>query len=156
MKGNTKVIATLNKLLADELTAINQYMVHAEMCESWGYGKLNKSVRARSISEMKHAEHLIERILFLEGTPIVSELNKINIGADVKQQLENDLSLEIHAVQSYNAALREAAEAGDNATKQLLQDILNEEDEDLDDLEEKLEQIKQIGIQNFLTLQVGE
>jgi bacterioferritin len=156
MKGNTKIIAMLNDLLADELTAINQYIVHAEMCEGWGYKKLKKAVTARAISEMKHAERLIERILFLEGMPIVSELRKISIGADVKQQLEKDLALEISALDNYNRAVKEAAEAGDNVTKQLMQEILDEEDADIDKIEEKLAQISQMGIQNFLALQAGD
>lgn len=152
MKGNTKLIATLNGLLADELTAINQYIVHAEMCENWGFEKLHQFARKRSIGEMKHAEKLIERILFLDGTPIVSELRKISIGADIPQQLNNDLALEISAVNNYNSAIKEAEEAGDNATKHILQHILDEEDVDLDEIEEKLEQLNRMGLQNFLAL----
>jgi bacterioferritin len=155
MKGNTRIIATLNELLADELTAINQYMVHAEMCESWGLGKFAKFVEERAVSEMKHAEKLIKRILFLEGMPVVSQLNKISIGSDVRKQLDNDLALELIAVEHYNKAIKEAADLNDNATAQLFQDILMEEDADLAEIEEKLAQINQIGLQNFLTLQVG-
>jgi len=156
MKGNNKVLATLNNLLADELTAINQYVVHSEMAENWGYGKLQKLVRGRAITEMKHAEKLIERILFLEGTPVVSALNKIRIGADIPKQLANDLAAETDAVKNYNAAVKVAMEAGDNVTKELLEAILKDEDGHLDELEEKLDQIGQMGLQNFLALQAGE
>ena len=156
MKGNSKILAVLNSLLADELTAINQYVVHSEMAENWGYGKLQKLVRSRAITEMKHAEKLIERILFLEGTPIVSTLNKIRIGADIPKQLANDLASETDAVKNYNAAVKVAMEAGDNVTKELLESILKDEDGHVDELEEKLDQIGQMGIQNFLALQAGE
>ena len=155
MKGNDKLIQALNGLLADELTAINQYVVHAEMDENWGYGKLKKSVRARSITEMKHTEKLIERILFLEGTPIVGELNKIHIGADVPQQCANDLASEMTAVAGYNNAVKLATEVGDNATKEILEGILADEDAHVNDIEEKLDQISQMGIQHFLSLQAG-
>ena len=156
MKGNKKLLQALNGLLADELTAINQYVVHAEMAENWGYGKLKKSVGARYIAEMKHAEKLIERILFLEGTPIVSELNKIHIGSDVPQQCANDLSAEMTAVAGYNNAIKLATEMGDNATKEILEGILQDEDSHVNEIEEKLDQIKQMGVQNFLALQAGE
>ena len=153
MKGNEKLIAALNGLLSDELTAINQYVVHGEMAENWGYGKLKELVGKRSITEMKHAEKLIERILFLEGIPVVSELKKIQIGADVAKQLANDLAAEVGAVGSYNAAIRLAVEVADNATKELLDGILMDEDDHVDEIEEKQEQIAQMGIQNFLALQ---
>lgn len=156
MKGNTNVLAALNDLLADELTAINQYVVHGEMAENWGYGKLQKLVRGRAITEMKHAEKLIERILFLEGTPIVSNLNKIKIGADIPKQLANDLASETDAVKKYNAAVKVAMEAGDNVTKELFEAILKDEDGHVDELEEKLDQIGQMGLQNFLALQAGD
>ena len=156
MKGNAKVIATLNALLADELTAINQYIVHGEMDENWGYGKLKKLVGGRAITEMKHAEKLIERILFLEGTPVVSALNKINIGSDIPKQLANDLAAEMGAVKNYNAAIKTAVEASDNVTKEMLDGILNDEDDHVNVIEEKLDQIKQMGIQNFLMTQAGE
>ena len=156
MKGNDKLMQALNGLLADELAAINQYVVHAEMAENWGYGKLKKSVRARSITEMKHAEKLIERILFLEGTPIVGELNKIHIGADVPQQCENDLASEMTAIASYNSAVKLATDVGDNATKEILEAILKDEDGHVNEIEEKLDQIKQMGVQQFLATQVGE
>ena len=156
MKGNEKLIAALNGLLADELTAINQYMVHSEMAENWGYGKFRKLVRERAITEMKHAEKLIERIIFLEGIPVVSQLNKISIGADVPKQLANDLAAEMSAVKNYNAAIKVAQEASDNATKEILDGILNDEDGHVNQIEEKQEQIKQMGIENFLAIQVGE
>jgi len=156
MKGNGKLILALNGLLADELTAINQYVVHAEMAENWGYGKLKKSVRARSITEMKHAEDLIERILFLEGTPIVGKLAKIHIGSDIPQQCANDLASEMTAVASYNSAIKSATDMGDNATKEILEGILKDEDGHVNEIEEKLDQIKQMGIQHFLATQAGE
>lgn len=156
MKGNEKLIRALNGLLAEELTAINQYMVHSEMAESWGYGRLKKLVYARSITEMKHAERLIERILFLEGQPTVSTLKKIMIGTDVPKQLANDLAAEMGAVKSYNAAIKLAMEVGDNVTKQLLEDILKDEDDHIDEIEEKQDQIAQMSLQIFLANQVGE
>ena len=156
MKGNTKLLAVLNDLLADELTAINQYVVHGEMAENWGYGKLKKLVGGRAITEMKHAEKLIERILFLEGTPIVSNLNKIRIGADIPKQFANDLDAEMSAVCNYNKAIKVAMEASDNATKEMLEAILKDEDSHVNQIEEKLDQIKQMGVQNFLAIQTGE
>ena len=154
MKGNEKIIATLNELLADELTAINQYMVHSEMCEDWGYGRLHKLVEKRAIDEMKHAEKLIGRILFLEGIPTVSNLNKIHIGADVEKQYTNDLNAELGAIKAYNDAIKQASDLGDNGTRDFLQSILNDEEEHLDWLETQIEQIKQIGIQNYLVEQM--
>lgn len=156
MKGNSKVLAVLNDLLADELTAINQYVVHGEMDENWGYGKLKKLVGGRAITEMKHAEKLIERILFLEGTPIVSNLNKIRIGADIPKQFANDLDAEMTAVKNYNAAIKVAMDAGDNVTKEILEAILKDEDGHVNQIEEKLDQIEQMGVQNFLAIQAGE
>ena len=128
MKGNEKLIGTLNSLLADELTATNQYMVHAEMCENWGYGKLHGLIQKRAITEMKHAEALITRILFLEGRPIVSKLGIVSVGQEVPKMFENDLESELGAVKKYNAAVRQAAELGDNATKTILEGILSDED----------------------------
>jgi bacterioferritin len=156
MKSNDKLMQTLNGLLAGELTAINQYVVHAEMAENWGYGKLKKSVGARAMTEMKHAEKLIARILFLEGTPIVGELNKINIGADVPQQCANDLASEMTTVANYNSAVKLAADVGDNATREILEGILKDEDDHVNEIEEKLDQIKQMGVQHFLAIQAGE
>jgi bacterioferritin len=154
MKGHEKIIAALNDLLADELTAINQYMVHSEMCDDWGYGKLHKSVEKRAIDEMKHAEKLIGRILFLEGIPVVSELKKIQIGPDVEKQYKNDWDAEIGAIKSYNSAIKQAAELGDNGTRDFLQSILNDEEAHLDWLETQIEQISQLGIQNYLVEQM--
>jgi len=156
MKGNDQLIKTLNGLLADELTGINQYVVHAEMAENWGYGKLKKSVRARAITEMKHTEKLIERILFLGGTPVVGELNKIHIGTNVPQQCANDLDSEMTAVASYNSAVKLATDVGDNATREILEGILRDEDGHVNEIEEKLDQIKQMGVQHFLAIQAGE
>jgi bacterioferritin len=155
MKGNKKLIEQLNARLAEELTAINQYMVHSEMCENWGYGKLHKQIEKRSIDEMKHAEKLIARILYLEGIPIVSDLNKIHIGAEVPKMHENDRSAEEMAIKNYNESIRLAAEVGDNGTRDMLTAILMEEEGHIDTLEAQLDQIKQIGVQNYLTEQLG-
>jgi len=154
MKGNEKVIERLNARLADELTAISQYMVHSEMCANWGFEKLHEAVEKRAIQEMKHAEKLIGRIFFLEGIPIVSKLNKISIGAMVEAQFKNDLEAEVGAVKFYNDDINFAAEAGDNGTKDLLQSFLNDEEDHADWLETQLDQIKQIGLQNYLTEQL--
>jgi bacterioferritin len=154
MKGKPKIIEKLNALLADELTAINQYIVHSEMCANWGYERLHEAIEKRAITEMKHAEKLIERILFLDGTPIVSKLNKIEIGSDVKAQFENDLDAERMAVQAYNEGIQLAVESGDNGTRALLESILADEEHHVDWLEAQLAQIEQIGIENYLTEQM--
>ena len=154
MKGDPKLIETLNALLADELAAINQYIVHAEMCEDWGYGKLHEGFEKRSIQEMKHAEILIGRILFLGGKPIVSNLIKIHIGENVTQQLEFDRAAEEMAIKAYNDAIALAAEVGDHATRDILVQILNDEDRHMDELEELIDQIEQMGLPIFLTTQV--
>jgi bacterioferritin len=155
MKGNPKLIATMNDLLADELTAINQYMVHSEMAEAWGYKKLHAAFEKRAIDEMKHAEILIGRILFLEGTPTVSKLNKMMIGADVPKQLAGDRGLEMGAVKAYNEAIMLAGEVKDFATRQILEKILGDEDKHIDQIEEMQDQIQQMSLQIFLTTQVG-
>lgn len=155
MKGNPRILKTLNMLLADELTAINQYMVHSEMCDNWGYGRLHEKIEKRAIDEMKHAEKLIARILFLEGTPIVSKLNDITIGADVEKQLKNDQSSEDGAVKAYNAAIKEAVELHDNGTRELLESILKDEEDHIDWLEAQIDQINQMGIQNYLADQLS-
>jgi len=155
MKGNEKIIERLNALLADELTAISQYMVHSEMCANWGYERLHKAVEKRAIDEMKHAEKLIGRAIFLEGKPIVSDLNKINIGPEVEAQIKNDWAAEDGAVKAYNDGIRLAAEVGDNGTRELLESILKDEEAHIDWLEAQLDQIKQMGIQNYLVEQVG-
>ncbi|MCX7837973.1 MAG: bacterioferritin [Anaerolineae bacterium] len=155
MKGNPQVIDRLNVLLAEELTAINQYIVHSEMCANWGYQRLHEAIEKRAIQEMKHAEQHIARILFLEGQPIVSNLNKMHIGADVEAQLRNDAEAEQGAVTMYNDAIRLAVECGDNGTREMLEAILKDEEAHLDWLEAQLDQIKQMGIQNYLGEQIG-
>ncbi len=155
MKGNEKVLKALNGLLADELTAINQYMVHAEMCANWGYKKLEEKIEKRAIVEMKHAEKLIARIIFLEGQPVVSELNKITIGSEVPKMVANDMGLELGAVASYNEAIKLCVAASDNATKEILDSILNDEDGHVNDLEELRDQIEQMTLPIFLTTQTG-
>jgi bacterioferritin len=155
MKGNDKIIEKLNALLADELTAVNQYMVHSEMCANWMYERLHKAIEKRAIDEMKHAERLIARILFLDGRPIVSNLNPLYIGADVEAQLKNDWAAEAGAVKAYNEGIRLAAEVDDNGTRELLGSILKDEEVHIDWLEAQLEQIKQMGIQNYLVEQTS-
>lgn len=155
MKGNPKLIDTLNSLLADELTAISQYIVHAEMCEDWGYGKLHKAFEKRAIDEMRHAEKLIGRILFLEGTPIVSKLNQIHIGGEVPKQAENDRLAGMGAIKAYNEAIALAGELLDYATRDILVQILNDEDRHMDELEELQSQMEQMTVPIFLTTQVG-
>jgi bacterioferritin len=154
MKGNPKVIDTLNSLLADELTAVNQYMVHAEMCENWGYNKLGEVIQKRAIDEMKHGEKLIGRILFLEGTPIVNKLREMHIGADVPKMFAADNVLETDAIKAYNDAIALCGDAKDFATREILEAILNEEDAHIDKIEETQDEIKQMGIQVFLSVQV--
>jgi bacterioferritin len=151
MKGNDKLIETLNSLLSDELTAINQYMVHSEMCANWGYSKLHEHFEKRAIDEMKHAEKLIGRILFLEGTPIVSSLRKISIGADVPKQLTNDHSAEDGAIKAYNEAIQQAGDISDFATREVLESILNDEDRHIDEIEALQDQIGQMSLQVFLS-----
>ena len=154
MKGNEKIIEHLNTRLAEELTAINQYFVHAEMCENWGYERLHGMIRKRSIDEMKHAEKLIARILFLEGKPIVSTLNKIHIGAEVPKMHTNDHLAEEAAIKGYNESIRLAVEVGDNGTRELLESILKDEEGHIDLIEAQLDQIKQMGAQNYLVEQI--
>jgi len=153
MKGNPKVIKQLNARLADELTAVNQYMVHAEMCENWGYKKLHGAVQKRAVEEMKHAEKLIARIIFLEGQPVVSALNKISIGSEVEKQHKNDWAAENDAVKSYNEDIRTAVDLGDNGTREMLEAILKDEEDHIDWIEAQLDQIRQMGIQNYLVEQ---
>ncbi len=156
MKGNKKLLDALNARLSEELGAINQYMVHTEMLENWGYIRLAKKVRARAIVEMKHAEKLIERLLFLEGTPVVNQLSPIRIGADVPKQFANDLASENDAVKKYNATIKLAVEVSDNASKEILDAILNDEDGHVNELEEQLDQIKQMGLEIYLSAQTKE
>ena len=156
MKGNEKIIAVLNDFLADELTAISQYMVHSEMCANWGYDKLHQAVEKRAIGEMKHAEKLIGRILFLEGQPVVSHLNKMEIGATVEAQLKHDLEAEAGAIKAYNDGIRLCLEVGDGGSRELIEDNLEDEEQHLDWLETQLDQINQMGLQNYLLAQVKE
>jgi bacterioferritin len=153
MKGSEKIIALLNAFLADELTAVNQYIVHSEMCANWGYDHLHGLVEKRAIDEMKHAEKLIARILFLEGKPVVNELKKINIGATVEAQLKNDLAAEDGAIKAYNEGIRLCLEIGDNGSRELIDDNLKDEEDHLDWLEAQLDQISQMGLQNYLLAQ---
>jgi bacterioferritin len=154
MKGQPEVITTLNELLADELTAINQYILHAEMCEDWGYDKLHEVIEKRAIAEMGHAEKLIGRILYLEGMPIVGKLNEIKIGEDVLNQFNNDLRAELDAVKAYNAAVAQTSELGDNGTKVMVESILTDEEDHVDWIEEQLDQIEQMGYERYLNKQV--
>ena len=155
MKGNKKVLAVLNELLAEELTAISQYMVHSEMCDNWGYEKLHKAIEKQAVDEMHHAEWLIGRILFLDGLPVVSKLNAIRIGKDVAQIVANDEAAELDAVRAYNAAIKVARESADQATVDLLAKILEDEETHLDWGEVQGTQIEQTGLQNYLARQAG-
>lgn len=154
MKGNDTIIQHLNTRLAEELTAINQYFVHAEMCENWNYEPLAGAIKKRAITEMKHAETLIERIIFLEGKPIVSKLNDIKIGAEVPVMHKNDLDAEYAAVKNYNDSIRVAGELGDDGTKKVLEAILKDEEDHVDWLEAQIDQIQQMDIQNYLAKQI--
>ncbi len=155
MKGNEKIIERLNARLADELAAINQYIVHSEMCANWGYGHLHEAIEKRAIEEMKHAEKLIARIIFLEGRPIVSSLNQINIGSDVEAQHTKDWAAEEAAIKVYNEDIRLATEVGDNGTRELLESTLLDEENHIDWIEAQLDQIEQMGIQSYLVEQIG-
>lgn len=156
MKGNAKLVRMLNELLADELTAIGQYIVHSEMCANWGYDKLHKRIEGRAIEEMKHAEKLIARILFLEGLPQVGKLNKTVIGSDIPKQLANDLKAEQGAVKMYNEAIHLADEVADAATREMLEDVLEDEDAHIDWLEAQQDQIRQMGLAVYLSTQTKE
>ena len=154
MQGDQRLIDKLNYLLEGELTAINQYMLHAEMCEDWGYAKLHENFEQRAITEMRHAEKLMARILFLGGKPIVSKLDAMTIGETVPQQVDNDHELEVQTVKDYNEAMALAAEVGDNATRDVLKDILMDEDAHVDELEELQDQMEQMSLQIFLSTQL--
>jgi bacterioferritin len=156
MKGNAKVVAVLNEALQEELLAINQYFLHAEMCENWKYETLSKFIKKQSIDEMKHAEKLIERILFLDATPSVTGPAQLKVGKNVKEQLANDLELEVGAVKLYNDAIKLSREQGDNATAEFLTGILGDEEEHVDWLESQLHLISEIGYERYLAKQVGE
>jgi bacterioferritin len=153
MKGNKKLLLVLNSLLADELTAINQYMVHSEMCENWGYSKLHMAIRKQAMDEMHHAEWLIERIIFLDGSPTVTKLNTINIGKTVSEMISNDDKDELEAVHSYNEAVKLAREVDDQGSVDLLTKILNMEEGHVDWAEIQHAQIEQMGMENYLVNQ---
>ncbi len=154
MRGDQKVIDELNQALKAELTAICQYMIHAEMCQNWGYNGLGSYIKKQAIDEMKHAEGLIERILFLEGTPRLDVLPAPKIGASVKAQIENDLAAELDAVRQYNASARVCQEAGDNGTFALFEKMVRDEEEHADFLEGQAGMIAEMGIQNYLSQQM--
>jgi len=156
VKGDPKVIAVLNQVLKAELTAINQYFLHAEMCENWGYEKLAKHTRKESIEEMTHAEKLMEHILYLDGTPNMTDYFKINIGPDVKSQLKNDLQVEYDAVKRLNAGIETCVKASDNGSREILEKILRDEEEHIDWLEGQLHAISEMGIENYLAEQLHE
>jgi bacterioferritin len=155
MKGNEKILVVLNELLADELTAISQYMVHSEMCDNWGYAKLHHAIEQQAKDEMHHAEWLIKRILFLEGSPVVSKLNAMKIGKSVMDMVGYDQEAELGAVRAYNAGIRLAHEVDDQATVELLTTILKMEEGHEDWAEIQRDQIAQMGLENYLTNQVA-
>jgi bacterioferritin len=156
MKGNGKLIETLNEILTGELTAINQYFIHAKMCANWGLKRLAHKIRAESIDEMKHADEVIERILFLEGVPNMQRLEKVRVGETVAEQLKLDLKFEEVAIPRLNKAIAQATDVGDNTTRELLERILVSEEEHVDWLEAQLELIRQVGEQNYLAQQIRE
>jgi bacterioferritin len=153
MKGNAKLLAVLNQLLADELTAISQYMVHSEMCENWGYPKLHGAIEKQAMDEMHHAEWLIQRVIFLEGSPVVSKLNPMKIGKSVVEMIGNDEGAELDAVKAYNAGIQLAREVSDNGTVELLTKILKMEEGHVDWAEAQRDQIGQMGLPNYLANQ---
>ena len=154
MQGNPKVIASLNEALKEELTAINQYFLHAEMCENWHYHKLGDFIKKQSIDEMKHAESLIERILFLDGLPTLTEPMKLSVGASVKDQLASDLKLELAAVEMYNRFVKLARDEGDNASRELFERLVKDEEEHVDWLEAQMHLIEEIGYERYLSQQM--
>jgi bacterioferritin len=156
MQGNPKVIAALNEALKEELTAINQYFLHAEMCENWHYSKLAEHIRIESIDEMRHAEAIIERILFLDGLPNMTETMQISVGSNVKTQIESDLKLEINAVAMYNRFVELARTEGDNASRELFERLLKDEETHVDWLEAQSYQIKELGYERYLSQQIRE
>lgn len=156
MKGDAKIIEILNDVLTSELTAINQYFVHGEMCENWGYDRLHKIIRKHSIGEMKHAEELIERVLFLEGVPNVQRLGKITIGENVEEIFKSDYALELEALPRLQEGIETCRKLGDNNSRHLLEEILEEEEDHVDWLEAQMSLIQQVGIQNYLAQQIKE
>ena len=156
MQGNETVIAHLNHVLKGEFTAIHQYIVHAEMCDNWGYTKLGGLIKQQAIGEMRHAEILIERILFLDGVPGMGELRPLNVGQNVKEQLGNDLQLEYDAVKILNAAIKDAVAEGDNGSRELFELILKDEEEHVDWLESQLQMISDMGLGIYLSQQLAD
>jgi bacterioferritin len=156
MKGNPKVVAKLNEALKEELTAINQYFLHSEMCENWHYHKLSSFIKKQSIDEMRHAEALIERILFLDATPKLTELMQLSVGQNVQAQLESDLKLELAAVKMYNDSIQLAREEGDDVSRELFARLLKDEELHLDWLEAQVHQIKEMGYERYLGQQIGD
>lgn len=156
MKGNAKLIEALNARLAEELTAINQYILHSELCENWGYEQLHKAIQAQAIDEMHHAEWLIERIIFLDGMPTVSKLNPMKIGETVKAIIDNDYGYELDAAKAYNDTIKLAVEVGDNASRELVERILKMEEGHVGWAEEQRDQIEQMGLENYLANQTVE
>lgn len=154
MKGNDEVIQVLQDVLCAELTAVNQYFIHARMCENWGYAKLAAYTRKESIEEMKHAQEVIDRILYFDGAPNVQKYMKINVGLDVPEQFHNDLDLEQQAVPRLNKGIEVARTHGDNGTRALLEQILRDEEEHVDWLEAQLHQVKEMGAENYLAQQI--
>ena len=154
MRGNDQVIAKLNEALKEELTAINQYFLHAEMCHNWGYHKLGDYIKKQSIDEMKHAEQITDRVLYFDGNPNFQRYNPLRIGETVPEQFQADLRLEYDAVERLNRGIAKAAEVGDNGTRELLEGILVSEEEHVDWLETQLETIRQIGTENYLAQQL--
>jgi bacterioferritin len=155
MKGSPKVIEELNKALREELTAINQYFLHAEMSENWGYDRLSEYIKKQSIGEMKHAEALMERILFLDGTPSMKPLD-LTIGKNVQEMLQSDLDLELSAVKQYNAAIQIAVDEKDNGSRDLFVALLKDEEDHVDWLEAQIHQIRELGYERYLSMQMGE
>jgi bacterioferritin len=156
MRGDAEVVDALNEILTSELTAINQYFIHYKMCENWGYKRLAKKKREESIEEMKHADQIIERILFFDGVPNMQRLNPVRVGETVPEQFQVDLALEYDAVTRFNAGIAACAAAGDNTTRALLERILVSEEDHIDWLETQQETIRQIGIVQYLAQQLHD
>jgi bacterioferritin len=156
MQGNPKVIAGLNEALKEELVAINQYFLHAEMCENWNYVRLSAHIKKESIDEMKHAEALIERILFLDGAPNLTEPMQLSVGSNVQAQLESDLKLEIDAVKMYNRLIGLARDEGDNTSRELFERLLKDEEGHVDWLEAQVHQIRELGYERYLSQQIRQ
>lgn len=154
MQGNAQVIEALNEVLISELTSINQYFLHAKMCDNWGYQQIYEDFEKRALAEMKHAEKLIERILFLEGSPTINRLDKVNIGKAVKEQIDNDYALEKSAIQRLQKAIKLCIDVNDAGSRDLLEHVLIDEEEHANDLESYIQQIKDTGIENFLTIHI--